>query len=234
MKFLIDSIRFDSIRFITSLYYNILQEAANIVEVDIEDKVEKQSLAKVGTIILGGTPKKDVKEYWENGSIPWMSSGEVNKKNVYTTDNYITEAGYKNSSATLVPKNSTVIALAGQGKTRGMVARLKIALTTNQSLATIIPKEIISNDYLFYYLNSQYEKLRSVSSGDGSRGGLNKEILSKYEILLPPLHVQQHVVSILDKFDTLVNDIKEGLPKEIEQRQKQYEYWRECLLNFPR
>ena len=51
---------------------------------------------------------------------------------------------------------------------------------------------------------------------------------------IPPLHVQRHVVSILDKFDTLVNDIKEGLPKEIEQRQQQYEYWRECLLNFPR
>ena len=163
-----------------------------------------------------------------------MSSGEVNKINVYSTDNYITETGYKNSSATLVPKNSTVIALAGQGKTRGMVARIKIDLSTNQSLATIVPKEIISNDYLFYYLNSQYEKLRSISSGDGSRGGLNKEILGKYEILVPPLNVQQHVVSILDKFDTLVNDIKEGLPKEIEQRQKQYEYWRECLLNFPR
>lgn len=226
--------RFDSIRFITSLYYDILQEAATIVGIDIEDKVEERVLGDIGTIILGGTPKKTVNEYWENGSIPWMSSGEVNKKDVYFTDNYITEKGYKNSSATLVPKNSTVIALAGQGKTRGMVARIKIKLSTNQSLATIVPKEGIINDYLFYYLSSQYEKLRSVSSGDGSRGGLNKEILGKYEILVPPLHVQQHVVSILDKFDTLVNDIKEGLPKEIEQRQQQYEYWRECLLNFPR
>ena len=189
-------------------------------------------LGEIGTIILGGTPKKTMREYWENGSIPWMSSGEVNKINVYFTDNYITEEGYRNSSATLVPKNSTVVALAGQGKTRGRVARIKIKLSTNQSLATIVPKEIIINDYLFYYLGSQYEKLRSVSSGDGSRGGLNKVILSKYEILLPPLHVQQHVVNVLDKFDTLVNDIKEGLPKEIEHRQKQYEYWREQLLNF--
>ena len=52
------------------------------------------------------------------------------------------------------------------------------------------------------------------------------------KVIVPPLHVQQHVVNILDKFDILVNDIKEGLPKEIEQRQKQYEYWREQLLNF--
>ena len=234
LTFDVISDRFDSIRFITSIYYDILQEAATVVGIDIEDNVEERVLGDIGTIILGGTPKKTVNEYWENGSIPWMSSGEVNKKDVYFTDNYITEEGYKNSSATLVPKNSTVIALAGQGKTRGMVARIKIKLSTNQSLATIVPKEGIINDYLFYYLSSQYEKLRSVSSGDGSRGGLNKDILSKYEIPIPPLHVQQHVVSILDKFDTLVNDIKVGLPKEIEQRQKQYEYWRECLLNFPR
>ena len=234
LTFDVISDRFDSIRFITSIYYDILQEAATVVGINIEDNVEERVLGDIGTIILGGTPKKTVNEYWENGSIPWMSSGEVNKKDVYFTDNYITEEGYKNSSATLVPKNSTVIALAGQGKTRGMVARIKIKLSTNQSLATIVPKEGIINDYLFYYLSSQYEKLRSVSSGDGSRGGLNKDILSKYEIPIPPLHVQQHVVSILDKFDTLVNDIKEGLPKEIEQRQKQYEYWRECLLNFPR
>ena len=62
----------------------------------------------------------------------------------------------------------------------------------------------------------------------------DKKKIMDYKIPIPPLHVQQHVVNILDKFDNLVNDIKEGLPKEIEQRQKQYEYWRECLLNFPR
>ncbi len=62
----------------------------------------------------------------------------------------------------------------------------------------------------------------------------DKKKIMEYHFPIPPLYVQQHVVSILDKFYTLVNDIKEGLPKEIEQRQKQYEYWRECLLNFPR
>lgn len=62
----------------------------------------------------------------------------------------------------------------------------------------------------------------------------DKKKIMEYKFFLPPLHVQQHVVSILDKFDTLVNDIKEGLPKEIEQRQKQYEYWRKCLLSFPK
>ena len=62
------------------------------------------------------------------------------------------------------------------------------------------------------------------------RGDKNK--IMEYHFSIPPLHVQQHVVSVLDKFDILVNDIKEGLPKEIEQRQKQYEYWRSVLLTF--
>lgn len=163
-----------------------------------------------------------------------MSSGEVNKKKIYSTDNFITQAGYDNSSATMVPVDSTVIALAGQGKTRGLVARIKICLSTNQSLATLIPKDIIINDYLYYYLESQYNKLREVSSGDGSRGGLNKEILKKYPIIIPSIQVQGQVVSILDKFDKLVNDVAKGLPKEIELRQKQYEYYRERLLNFPK
>ena len=217
-------------------YYELLEKVSRLVGITFEDKVrvEEKTLGEIVTIVLGGTPNKNVREFWDNGSIPWMSSGEVNKRNIYITDNYITEKGYRNSSATLVPKNSTVIALAGQGKTRGMVARIKIELSTNQSLATLVPKEKIINDYLFYFLNAQYLKLRSISSGDGSRGGLNKEILSKFLVLLPPLHVQQHIVSILDKFDTLVHDIKEGLPKEIQQRQKQYEYWREQLLSFNR
>ncbi|ERT60205.1 type I restriction modification DNA specificity domain protein [Peptoniphilus sp. BV3C26] len=163
-----------------------------------------------------------------------MSSGEVNKKIIYNTDNFITQAGYDNSSATMVPANSTVIALAGQGKTRGLVARIKINLSTNQSLATLVPKDNINNDYLYYYLDNQYIKLREVSSGDGSRGGLNKEILKRYPIVIPPITIQEQVVSILDKFDKLVNDINEGLPKEIQLRQKQYEYYRERLLNFPK
>ena len=169
---------------ISNDYYDLLEKVSRLVGITFEVKarVEEKPLGEIVTIVLGGTPNKNVREYWDNGSIPWMSSGEVNKRNIYITDNYITEKGYRNSSATLVPKNSTVIALAGQGKTRGMVARIKIELSTNQSLATLVPKEKIINDYLFYFLNAQYLKLRSISSGDGSRGGLNKEILSKFLI----------------------------------------------------
>ncbi|MFM9413739.1 restriction endonuclease subunit S [Peptococcus simiae] len=191
-------------------------------------------MGDVVQVVLGGTPNKQKQDYWEGGTIPWMSSGEVNKKTVYETEGFITQKGYDNSSATMVPAESTVIALAGQGKTRGMVARIKIPLSTNQSLATLIPNEGLLNDFLYYYLQGEYLRLRDVSSGDGSRGGLNKEILKKYPILIPSLHIQAHIVGILDQFEALVHDLSQGLPKEIALRQDQYEYYRDRLLDFPR
>ncbi len=185
-------------------------------------------------ITSGGTPNTQKKEYWENGTIPWMSSGEVNLKTIFKTEKYITELGLNNSSAKYIPKNSVVIALAGQGKTRGKVARTRIDLTTNQSLASIIFDKNVNPDYVFHFLNTQYEDLRRISSGNGTRGGLNLKMIANYKIPIPPMEEQERIVSILDKFDTLTNSITEGLPKEIELRKKQYEYYRNMLLNFPK
>lgn len=107
-------------------------------------------------IYSGGTPDTKKNEYWENGDIPWMSSGEVNLKIVYETEKFITETGLKNSSAKFVPKNSIVMALAGQGKTRGKVARTRIDLTTNQSLAAItLDEKTGCSDYIFHFLETQ-------------------------------------------------------------------------------
>lgn len=212
-------------------YLHLLIEAGKLVGVNVFG-VKTKKLGECVDIILGGTPNKNKIEYWENGTIPWINSGEVNKKTIYSSDNFITQKGYDNSSATFVPKDSTVIALAGQGKTRGLVARIKIELTTNQSLATLVPKEELNNDYLYYYLQNEYIKLREVSSGDGTRGGLNKEILSNYKILIPPKPIQEYIVTILDKFEALSQSTTEGLRREIDLREKQYEYYREKLLTF--
>ena len=106
---------------------------------------------------------------------------------------------------------------------------------TNGDVLVISVKneELIDSKYLYHVLadesffdyNIKYSKGAKMPRGD-------KKKIMEYNFLVPPLHVQQHIVTILDKFDTLVNDIKEGLPKEIEQRQKQYEYWRKQLLIF--
>ena len=107
--------------------------------------VEFKPLGEVCRLVTGATPSKTKKEYWENGAIPWMSSGEVNLKRVFETENKITQLGYDNTSTTLVPVHSVVIALAGQGKTRGKVAITEIELCTNQSLCSII-----CSDYIDY------------------------------------------------------------------------------------
>ena len=161
-----------------------------------------------------------------------MSSGEVNKGNIYETEKKITKEGYENSNTKMLPKNTVVIALAGQGKTRGTVAITRIELCTNQSLCGIIPNEKLNSDYLYHYLKTQYENLRQLSSGDGTRGGLNLKMIDNYLIPLPPLEVQKRIVEVLDNFEKICNDLNIGLPAEIEARQKQYEFYRNFLLTF--
>lgn len=183
-------------------------------------------------MITGATPSTSKSEYWDNGTISWMSSGEVNQKSVFRTERKISQLGYDSTSTTLIPIHSIVIALAGQGKTRGKVAITEIELCTNQSLCAIICNELVNYKYLYYYLDSKYEELRAISNGDGTRGGLSLKLLKPYKFTLPPLKTQERIVSILDRFDSLCNDISSGLPAEIEARQKQYEHYRNKLLTF--
>ena len=186
-------------------------------------------------IYSGATPSKEKREYWVNGTIPWMSSGEVNLGQVYEVEGRITQLGYDKCSTKMVPEGSVVIALAGQGKTRGTVAILRTSVCTNQSLAALVPqKEIVSGEYLYYYLKTQYAKLREVSAGDGTRGGLNLKMLRAYKVVIPSHKAQDQIVSILDRFDTLTNDLTSGLPAEMEKRRQQYEYYRDRLLTFKR
>ena len=149
--------------------------------------VEYKTLGEVCELYAGATPKTTNPDYWTNGTIPWMSSGEVNLGQVFNTEKKITQLGYDSCSTKLVPPNTVVVALAGQGKTRGTVAITRIELCTNQSLCAIIPGSSLNSDFLYHFLRSQYIKLRQISSGDGTRGGLNLKMLNTYEIPVPPL-----------------------------------------------
>ena len=162
-------------------------------------------------IITGGTPKTGVKEFWNPKGIPWMSSGEINKKILNETEEMISYIGLENSSAKWVKQNSVLIALAGQGQTRGRVAINKIPLTTNQSIAAIETNDNI--DFLFLYtdLSRRYDELRLISSGDGTRGGLNKTIISNLELNLPTLEEQQAIGSYFSNLDYLINSHQEKI-----------------------
>lgn len=113
----------------------------------------------------GGTPDKSILRYWENGTIPWIASGEVNQDIICKPTTYITVHAFQNSSARWITKHSLVVALAGQGKTKGMAAYLDMNTTGNQSLAAVVPnnKKVISK-FLFYYLKAAYKELRDRKS----------------------------------------------------------------------
>lgn len=165
---------------------------------------EDWEVVKIGEFTdctAGGTPSTAIPEYW-NGDIPWMSSGELHLKQVYDVSGRITELGLDNSSTSIVPEKSVLIGLAGQGKTRGTVAISRIPLCTNQSIAAVFPSNLFCSEYLFYNLENRYEELRSLSTGDGGRGGLNLTIIRNLAVPFPSLPEQTAIAQTLSDMDS--------------------------------
>lgn len=221
---------------ISNNYYNILQEVANIVEVDIEDKLVNTKLlnnAKV-TKLAGYEFTKYVK-YEEKGKIIALRGLNV-KKGKIILDNvkYIDNSDFSKLNRSKLIKNDILFTYVGTIGEVGLIEENnKYYLAPNVALIRV-DQEKINPKYMIHLLQSNNFKNREIEKRlkSSSMKNLTMENIREFSLFLPPLHVQQHVVSILDKFDTLVNDIKEGLPKEIEQRKQQYEYWREQLLSF--
>jgi type I restriction enzyme S subunit len=148
----------------------------------------------------GGTPSTAILRYWGE-DIRWMNSGEIRKKRVWEVAGRITQDGLRESSAQLLPVGTVLMALAGQGKTRGTVAVSRVELTTNQSIAGIFPSREHDSDFLYYNLDTRYDELRGESAGDGGRGGLNLTIIKKLDVLMPPPDEQAAIASVLTDVD---------------------------------
>jgi type I restriction enzyme S subunit len=186
----------------------------------------------------GGTPTAGEPAYYEGGNIPWLRTQEVKFSDIEKTEIKITQAAVKNSAAKWIPENCVIIAISGA--TAGRSAINKISLTTNQHCGCL---EIDSTKalyrYVYHWVSFNYENIKAL--GQGARGDLNSSIIKGFKLPLPyaddpekSLAEQARIVAILDKFDTLANSISEGLPREIELRQKQYEYYRDLILSFPK
>ncbi len=193
------------------------------------DEVEWKTLEKISTqIFSGGTPDTSRRDYY-GGKIPWLRTQEINWVNIFDTDIKITEEGLNNSSAKWVPSNCVIVAMYGATAAKACIN--KIPLTTNQACCNLqINEQIALYRYVFHWLRKSYKKLKSL--GQGSQSNINAKFIKNFKIPVPPLSEQERIVSILDKFDALVNDISIGLPAEIQARQKQYEYYRDKLLSF--
>ncbi len=148
-------------------------------------------------IAIGSTPSRKEIAYW-NGPISWVSSGEVRFNRVRETKEKITEFGLENSSTQINPVGSVLLGMIGEGKTRGQVAILDIPAANNQNSAAIWVSETpILPEYVYYWLWSQYEQTRRGSSGN-NQPALNKFIIERILIPLPPVAEMQEVVQLLD------------------------------------
>lgn len=181
---------------------------------------QKTRIGDISNVIAGGTPSTSRQEYWNGGNVLWMKSGEINKTYLYDTEHRITDLGLESSSAKILPMNSVLIALAGQGSTRGKVAINKVPLSTNQSVAAFIPTKRLHYGYLFWNLSTRYDELRSLSAGDGGRGGLNLFILKNLKIKLPEFNEQREICAVLDKCNEEINSLVNY--KGLIHRQKKY------------
>ena len=174
---------------------------------------EGKELIKIGsiaTVKTGATPRRNIDEFW-GGDIPWMSSGEIHKKILLHTDEHITQRGMDNSNTNLLPKETVVMAMNGQGKTRGTVAIIQIETTCNQSIAAIIcDKKRILPMYLFFYLESKYPEIRGLT-GEG-RNGLNLSIIRNIKV--PNVSMSEQI-RVVDAFKDIM-EIRRTITQKFE------------------
>ncbi|HCS4671100.1 restriction endonuclease subunit S [Escherichia coli] len=201
-----------------------------------EGEVEWKTLGEIGKWYGGGTPSKNKIEFWENGSIPWISPKDMGRTLVDSSEDYITEEAVLQSSTKLIPANSIAIVVRSSILDKVLPSALiKVPATLNQDMKAVIPHENILVKYIYHMIGSRgSDILRAAKKTGGSVASIDSKKLFSFKIPVPNINEQQRIIEILDKFDTLTNSITEGLPREIELRQKQYEYYRDLLFSFPK
>ena len=149
-------------------------------------------------VTSGGTPNRNTKEYWENGNIRWVKTTELHNNFITDTEEYITRKGIDNSSAKVIPAHSILVAMYGQGKTRGMTGYLLKECTTNQACACILPCKRVDQKYLWYYMILSYDKLRGMAKG-GNQPNLNIGIIKRFQVLVPPIELQSQFADFVNQ-----------------------------------
>jgi type I restriction enzyme S subunit len=157
-------------------------------------------------IISGGTPSRRNPLYWENATIPWVKTTEINYCVIEKTEECITQAGLNESAAKLLPAGTVLLAMYGQGVTRGKVAILGIVAACNQACAAIKPKtDQVNIKYLYHFLSFCYEDIRHLAHG-GQQQNLNLDIVRNFPVTFPlDRKEQKEIISILDAIDRKID-----------------------------
>lgn len=172
----------------------------------LSESKRKQKIGALTTVTSGGTPSRDVAAYWD-GAVPWVKSGELLDGDIYRSDEEITEEGLANSGAKLLPAETILVALYGQGQTRGRTGRLMMEAATNQACCAILPVPALEPRFLQYWLKSLYVEMR-LSARGGAQPNWNGQMIKSIEIALPPLADQRRIVNCLDDLLAKVDRLK--------------------------
>ena len=183
----------------------------------------QKNIQSIATVSSGGTPSRSIKEYY-TGKIPWIKTGEVVNDIILNTQEKITEEAIKNSSAKIYLKDSLIIAMYGQGLTRGRTARLGIDASTNQACAVLsnIDNDLINTDYLWFYLMNEYHRLRELASGN-NQPNLNADMVKNYKVVIPPFDIQDKIVIEITKRNKEIKRLKKEALKNRENAIKEFE-----------
>lgn len=171
-------------------------------------------LGHFASVENGSTPSRENPNFWENGTVPWLGSGEVNQVQVTEATELITELALRTCSLRLLPKETVVVGMVGQGKTRGLAAILKIDAAINQNLAAICSGPRLKPMFMLFFFGAAYTWIRE--SGRGSnQAALNCELLSEIRLALPPMNEQEEIVRHLvtngERIDALIEKTERSI-----------------------
>ncbi|MFR7628975.1 restriction endonuclease subunit S [Roseburia hominis] len=191
-------------------------------------------LAELGKWSGGKTPSMSEKSFWDQGTIPWISSKDMKSSTLEDTQDHITEKAVKEASMTVYPANSiAVVTRSGILKHTFPVAYVPFETTINQDIKMLVVNEDILPRYAFHVIQGKgNDILVKTKKQGGTVDSLDFQKVLAYKVPVPSKDVQSKLVEVLDNFESICTDLNIGLPAEIEARQKQYEYYRDLLLTF--
>ena len=185
-----------------------------VVESELPKHWKMSTIGDVFEVFIGSTPKRNKPNYW-GGNINWLSSGEIAFCNIKNTREKITTEGLENTSCKVHPIGTVIIAMIGEGKTRGQAAILKVESSHNQNTAAIrVDNKTYKSELLYYYLVLKYEDNRRVGSGNNQKA-LNKERVKSIPIPIPPIKEQQLIVDELESKLTVCDKIEETIKEAL-------------------
>ncbi|WCO73064.1 restriction endonuclease subunit S [Enterobacter hormaechei] len=162
--------------------------------------------------LFWGTPNRKNPEYWD-GDIPWITTTLIDGSEIFEANEFITQNGLKGSSAKWCKAGTILMAMYGQGKTRGKVALLGIDATINQACAAIELSELCSKEYVLHLLISKYEQIRELSNSGGQEN-LSSGIIKRLEVLIPPKKEQIIIAKVLSDTNALITEFGELIAKK--------------------